>query len=98
VVARLAGYERGDEIFTRQFGAIERVCLDALRRALPAPSDDELARGFRYCRLLFERELRTRCAECAPDVETQRQRSERLIAFLAGGLRAVNAEVARTTG
>jgi AcrR family transcriptional regulator len=97
VVARLASYERGDEIFSRHFGPLEQACLEALRRALPAPTDEELARGFRHCRLLFERELMTRCNDCAPDATSQRRRSERLIAFLAGGLRALNTEVARTT-
>ena len=97
VVARLASYDRGDDIFSRHFGPVERACLDALRRALPGPSDDELARGFRYCRLLFERELMTRCSQGAQDPATQRRRSERLIGFLSGGLRALNTEVARTT-
>ena len=98
VVARLASYERGSELFSRHFAPVERECLYALRRALPAPTDDELARGFHYCRLLFERELMSRCSECAPDRETQQRRSERLIAFLAGGLRALQSEVQRTTG
>ncbi|HEY1327297.1 MAG TPA: TetR/AcrR family transcriptional regulator [Casimicrobiaceae bacterium] len=98
VVARLASYDRGDEIFTRHFGAVERASLEALRRALPAPSEDELARGLRYCRLLFERELMTRCTHGAPpDPQMQRRRSERLIAFLSGGLRALNTDGARTT-
>jgi AcrR family transcriptional regulator len=98
VVARLASYERGSDLFSRHFAPVERECLYALRRALPAPTDDELVRGFHYCRLLFERELMTRCAESGPDHEEQRRRSERLIAFLAGGLRALQSEVARTTG
>lgn len=98
VVARLASYDRGDELFSRHFEPIERACLDALRRALPAAGEDELARGLGYCRLLFERELMTRCADATPDPATQRRRCERLIAFLAGGLRALQTEVARTTG
>ncbi|HSV17902.1 MAG TPA: TetR/AcrR family transcriptional regulator [Casimicrobiaceae bacterium] len=98
LVARLASYERGDELFSRHFGAIERECLYALRRALPEATDEELERGLRHCRLLFERELMTRCSHCAPNPEDQRRGSERLVAFLAGGLRALQAEVARTTG
>jgi AcrR family transcriptional regulator len=98
LVARLASYEKGNELFSRHFGPIERECLYALRRALPAPTDEELHRGLQYCRLLFERELMSRCAEQAPDPARQRARSERLIAFLAGGLRALQADLARTTG
>ena len=98
LVARLASYDKGNELFSRHFGPIERECLYALRRALPAPTDDELMRGLQYCRLLFERELMSRCSEGAQDPQRQRARSERLIAFLAGGLRAFGAEVARTTG
>ena len=98
VVARLASYERGSELFSRHFAPVERECLYALRRALPAPTDDELTRGFHYCRLLFERELMSRCSEGTPDRDEQRRRSERLIAFLAGGLRALQSELARTTG
>lgn len=98
VVARLASYERGSELFSRHFAPVERECLYALRRALPAPTDDELVRGFHYCRLLFERELMSRCSEGAGEREEQLRRSERLIAFLAGGLRALQSDVARTTG
>jgi AcrR family transcriptional regulator len=79
------------------FHAIERECIDLLHRALPEPSEDEIARGLRFCRLLFERELTTRCGECV-DRDEQRRRSERMIAFLAGGLRALQADVARATG
>jgi AcrR family transcriptional regulator len=98
VVARLASYERGDELFSRHFAAVEREALYALRRALPAPTGEQLERGFRYCRLLFERELMERCDKCNHDPGEQRQRTERLIAFLSGGLRALEGELARTTG
>jgi AcrR family transcriptional regulator len=97
VVARLASHAQGDELYSRHFTAIERECIDLLHRALPEPSEDEIARGLRFCRLLFERELTTRCAECV-DRDEQRRRSERMIAFLAGGLRALQADVARATG
>jgi AcrR family transcriptional regulator len=98
LVARLASYDKGVELFSRHFAPIERESLYVLRRALPAPTDDELTRGLQHCRLLFERELMSRCSTCAPAPDDQRVRSERLIAFLAGGLRALQAEVARTTG
>ena len=98
LVARLASYDRGNELFSRHFAPVERECLYALRRALPAPTDEELLRGLQHCRLLFERELMSRCGDGPSDRDEQRRRSERLIAFLAGGLRALQAEVSRTTG
>jgi AcrR family transcriptional regulator len=98
LVARLASYDKGNELYARHFAPIESECVEALRRALPAPTREELARGLEYCRLLFERELMTRCSGCAGDPADQRRRSERLIAFLAGGLRALEQDGARTTG
>jgi len=98
MVARLASYERGEELYGRIFGLYEAQCREALQRALPALSQDELARGLRYCRLIFERELRERCGGLAPDAAQQQRRSEQLISFLAGGLRSLHTEVARTTG
>jgi AcrR family transcriptional regulator len=96
VVARLASHEQGDAMYTRHFAPIERECVSLLRRALPHPTEEEIARGMRYCRLLFERELTTRCSESL-DRDTQRRRSERLVAFLAGGLRSLQADVTRAT-
>jgi len=97
VVARLASHSQGDELYSRHFAPIERECIDLLHRALPGMTEDEIARGLRFCRLLFERELTTRCAECI-DREEQRRRSDRMIGFLAGGLRAMQSDVARATG
>jgi AcrR family transcriptional regulator len=97
IVARLASHAHGDELYSRHFAPIERECIDLLHRALPGMTEGEIARGLRFCRLLFERELATRCAECV-DLEEQRRRSDRMIAFLAGGLRAMQSDVARATG
>jgi AcrR family transcriptional regulator len=94
-VARLASHPKGDELFSRHFAAVERECLAMLHPLLPALSDEELTRGLRYCRLLFERELIGRCNEPPRTPAEQRERSERLIAFMAGGLHAL--ERARTT-
>jgi len=98
VVARLASYDRGADLFTRHFAAVERECLQALHRTLPEVAEDTLAGGLAHCRLLFERELMSRCGEDAADIPEQRRRSERLIAFLAGGLRALQADAAHATG
>jgi len=98
VVARLASYDRGADLFSRHFATVERECLYALHRTLPEVGEDELARGLAHCRLLFERELMSRCGESGDDMPEQRRRSERLIAFLAGGLRALQAEAAHATG
>ena len=98
VVARLASYDRGGELFSRHFGPVERECLYALHRTLPEVPEDDLARGLAHCRLLFERELMSRCGEGAPEIPEQRRRSERLIAFLAGGLRSLQADAAHATG
>jgi AcrR family transcriptional regulator len=98
VVARLASHDRGGELFSRHFGPVERECLYALHRTLPEVPEEELARGLAHCRLLFERELMSRCGEGAPEMAEQRRRSERLIAFLAGGLRSLQADSARATG
>jgi len=98
VVSRLASYDRGADIFSRHFATVERECLHALHRTLPEVGENELARGLAHCRLLFERELMSRCGENGDDMPEQRRRSERLIAFLAGGLRALQAEAAHATG
>ncbi len=92
VVARLAEHDRGGKLFSRHFAPVERECLAALHHTLPSVPDDELARGLQYCRLLFERELMSRCGECAAHADEQRRRSERLIEFLSGGLRALQVE------
>ena len=98
VVARLASYDRGGELFSRHFAPVERECLYALHRTLPEVPEDELARGRAHCRLLFERERMSRCHDGAADMAEQRRRSERLIAFLAGGMRSLQADSARATG
>ena len=97
VVARLASHTQGDALYSRHFSPVERECLYALHRTLPGVPEDELGRGLRYCRLLFERELASRCNEPPVDADLQWRRSERLIAFLAGGLRSTEAEPSRAT-
>ena len=98
MVARLASYDRGEALFLRHFGEVERATTEALSRALPALSQDEIARGMRYARLILERELRERCGGTALRPDEQQRRSEQVVAFLAGGLRALHTDVARTTG
>jgi hypothetical protein len=77
---------------------VEHQAIDALQRALPALSAEELGRGMRYARLIFERELRARCHTDPEEHTRQRRRTEQLVAFVAGGLRSLHTEVARTTG
>jgi hypothetical protein len=91
VVARLASYDKDSGIFLRHFGAVEQACMAALHRVLPRVADQDLARGLGYCRLLFERELMERCSRGCGDHAEQRQRSDRLIAFLAAGLHTMAA-------
>lgn len=88
LVARLAGHDPSDAMMLRHFGSVYRECLTALRHALPGVDDDALAAGFRHCRLLFEHDARARCKAggLAPAVTPS---AEQLIAFLAGGLRAL---------
>ena len=88
LVARLAGHDPSDTILMRHFGSVHRECLAALRHALPNADDAALAAGFRNCRLLLEHDALARCKAGghAPVVIAS---FEQLIAFLAGGLRAL---------
>ena len=88
LVARLAGHDPSDGIMLRHFGSVYRECLAALRRALPGVDDATLAAGFRNCRLLIEHDALARCRAGgnAPDATSS---AEELIAFLAGGMRAL---------
>ena len=72
----------------RHFGSVHRECLAALRHALPNVEDPSLAAGFRNCRLLLEHDALARCKAggAAPAVVPK---FEELIAFLAGGMRAL---------
>jgi AcrR family transcriptional regulator len=97
-VARLSSHSRGDALFARHFAPIEQAAIEALQRALPALSADELASGMRWSRLIFERELRDRCATEPAHADQQRRRTEAMIAFLAGGFRSLHSGLARTTG
>jgi AcrR family transcriptional regulator len=88
LVARLAGHDPSDGILMRHFGSVHRECLAALRHALPGVDEDALVAGFRHCRLLLEHDALARCnaGGNAPSVVPS---FEQLIAFLAGGLRAL---------
>jgi AcrR family transcriptional regulator len=88
LVARLAGHDPSDTIMMRHFGSVHRECLAALRHALPSVDDAALAAGFRYCRLLLEHDALARC-KAGGNAPTVVARFEQLIAFLAGGMRAL---------
>jgi len=89
LVSRLAGHDPTDSILMRHFGSVHRECLAALRQALPGVDEDALVAGFRNCRLLLEHDALARCnaGGNAPAVVPG---FEQLIAFLAGGLRALS--------
>jgi AcrR family transcriptional regulator len=87
LVARLAGHDPTDAIVLRHFGSVHRDCVEALRHALPGVDDAALAAGFRNCRLLIEHDALARCGAGGTPPATLSM--EQLIAFLAGGLRAL---------
>jgi AcrR family transcriptional regulator len=91
LVARLAGHDPTDTILMRHFGSVYRECLQALRHSLPGVEDAALSAGFRNCRLLLEHDALGRCKAggMAPQYVP---RAQELIAFLAGGMRALAAE------
>jgi AcrR family transcriptional regulator len=89
LVARLAGHDPSDTILMRHFGSVHRECLAALRHALPNVDDASLAAGFRHCRLLLEHDALARC-KAGGNAPAVVPRFDELIAFLAGGLRALN--------
>jgi AcrR family transcriptional regulator len=91
LVARLAGHDPTDSIMMRHFGSVYRECLQALRHALPGVDDAALSAGFRNCRLLLEHDALGRCKAggTAPQYVPTAQE---LIAFLAGGMRALAAQ------
>jgi hypothetical protein len=72
----------------RHFGSVYRECLAALRHALPTVDEASLQAGFRNCRLLLEHDALGRCKAGgnAPPVTPS---AEELVAFLAGGMRAL---------
>ena len=75
----------------RHFGSVYRECLQAFRHALPGVDDAALSAGFRNCRLLLEHDALGRCKAggTAPQYVPTAQE---LIAFLAGGMRALAAQ------
>jgi AcrR family transcriptional regulator len=88
LVARLAGHDPSDSIMLRHFGSVYRECLAALRHALPGVDDASLAAGFRNCRLLLEHDALGRC-KAGGNAPNFTPTAEQLIAFLAGGMRAL---------
>jgi AcrR family transcriptional regulator len=88
LVARLAGHDPSDTILMRHFGSAHRECLLALRQALPNANEAALAAGFRNCRLLLEHDALARC-KAGGNAPTVISKFDQLIAFLAGGLRAM---------
>ena len=88
LVARLAGHDPSDTILMRHFGSVHRECLVALRHALPNADEASLTAGFRNCRLLLEHDALARC-EAGGNAPAVISKFEQLIAFLAGGLRAL---------
>lgn len=74
----------------RHFGSVYRECLTALRHTLPGVDDAALAAGFRNCRLLIEHDALARC-KAGGNTPQFTPSAEELIAFLAGGLRALSA-------
>lgn len=95
LVARLAGHDPSDSIMLRHFGSVYRECLAALRHALPGVDDAALAAGFRNCRLLLEHDARARC-KAGGTAPMFTPSAEQLVAFLAGGLRALAAKASET--
>lgn len=91
LVARLAGHDPSDSMMMRHFGSVYRECLSALRHALPGVDEVALAAGFRNCRLLFEHDALARC-KAGGHVPAVTASTEQLVAFLAGGLRALAAQ------
>lgn len=88
LVARLAGHDPSDTILMRHFGSVHRECLVALRHALPNADESSLTAGFRNCRLLLEHDALARC-KAGGNAPAVVSKFEQLIAFLAGGLRAL---------
>ena len=91
LVARLAGHDPTDTIMMRHFGSVHRECLQALRHALPGVDEAALAAGFRNCRLLLEHDALGRC-KAGGTTPQYVPSAQELIAFLAGGMRALAAQ------
>jgi AcrR family transcriptional regulator len=92
VVARLLTSRDGEAWHARHFGVIDREYRDALRVVIDGLDGVELESGFRYARRLFDEQLLYRCGKtggtCVPH-GFRDDDIDRLIAYLAGGLRAL---------
>ena len=97
VIARLASARDGDEWYQRYFGIIDRDFQRALAQTLPVHDGDVTDAGFRYARTLFGEVLLHRCGKaggtCVPRGFREAD-TERLIGFVASGMRAIARHVA----
>lgn len=97
VIARLASARDGDEWYQRYFGIIDRDFQRALAETLPAHDADATDAGFRYARTLFGEVLLHRCGKaggaCVPRGFREAD-TDRLIGFVASGMRAIARNVA----
>ena len=97
VVARLASAKDGNDWYQRYFGTVDRDFQRALGEALPAQEQDGIDACFRYARTLFGEVLLHRCGklgnECVPRGFRESD-TDRLIGFVADGMRGLPREVA----
>ncbi len=97
VIARLASAPDGNDWYQRHFGIVDRDFQRALRQTLPDHDHDVTDAGFRYARSLFGEVLLHRCGKsggtCVPRGFREAD-TERLIGFVACGLRGIAREPA----
>jgi AcrR family transcriptional regulator len=100
VVARLAAAPDGNDWYQRYFGIVDRDFHRALASTLPASDHDVIDAGFRYARSLFGEVLLHRCGKaggtCVPRGFRETD-TDRLIGFVASGLRGIARPVPATT-
>lgn len=96
VIVRLASARDGDEWYQRYFGIVDRDFQRALAESLPSHDVDITDAGFRYARTLFGEVLLHRCGKaggtCIPRGFREAD-TERLIGFVASGMRALARDV-----
>ena len=97
VIARLASAPDGNDWYQRHFGTVDRDFQRALWQTLPEHAHDVTDAGFRYARSLFGEVLLHRCGKsggtCVPRGFRETD-TERLIGFVACGLRGIAREPA----
>jgi AcrR family transcriptional regulator len=92
VVVRLEDASGGEAWYQRYFGSVDRTFREALADALPGLDAEDVAAGYRYARTLFGEALLYRCGKTGGSCRPQGFREDdvdRLLAFAAGGLRAL---------